>query len=196
MIRALASVIGLAALCAGAVQAQETITTTPLDQIPQSTLPWSLDAAPLDQGEGGSLNPRIEVSPLDPSPTDPGTIPDGTEDGPRLTFRRNEPQELPKPEVAEADIAILRALDKVNGRVETFELGIGATTTVFQLAVGLSACRYPKDNPAGEAYAWLDVAESESRTSVFSGWMIASSPALSAMDHPRYDVWVLRCKTS
>jgi hypothetical protein len=30
---------------------------------------------------------------------------------------------------------------------------------------------------------------------VFSGWMIASSPALSAMDHPRYDVWILRCDT-
>jgi len=30
---------------------------------------------------------------------------------------------------------------------------------------------------------------------VFKGWMIASSPALNALDHPRYDVWVLRCIT-
>ena len=30
---------------------------------------------------------------------------------------------------------------------------------------------------------------------VFSGWMIASSPALNALDHARYDVWVMRCKT-
>ena len=30
----------------------------------------------------------------------------------------------------------------------------------------------------------------------FSGWMIASTPALSAMDHSRYDIWVMRCATS
>ncbi|MGB0800115.1 MAG: DUF2155 domain-containing protein, partial [Planktomarina sp.] len=28
------------------------------------------------------------------------------------------------------------------------------------------------------------------------GWMVASSPALNALEHPRYDIWVLRCKTS
>ena len=30
----------------------------------------------------------------------------------------------------------------------------------------------------------------------FSGWMVASSPALNALDHSRYDIWVLRCMTS
>jgi hypothetical protein len=39
------------------------------------------------------------------------------------------------------------------------------------------------------------VLDSLNDTPVFSGWMIASSPALNAMDHPRYDVWLLRCQT-
>ena len=30
---------------------------------------------------------------------------------------------------------------------------------------------------------------------LFDGWMIASSPALNALDHPRYDVWVIGCDT-
>ncbi|MCW8843320.1 MAG: DUF2155 domain-containing protein, partial [Rhodobacteraceae bacterium] len=37
--------------------------------------------------------------------------------------------------------------------------------------------------------------QTASEAPLFQGWMIASSPALSALDHPRYDVWVLRCKT-
>ena len=33
-------------------------------------------------------------------------------------------------------------------------------------------------------------------TEIFSGWMFASSPALSALDHPVYDIWVLECKSN
>jgi hypothetical protein len=189
----------VALTCAAPLAAQQ-ITTTPLDQLPQSTLPWSLEPAPLDNAppQPGTLRPLIEVAPLDPAQTDGQTeaVPEGTEDRPRLTFRRNEPQELPKPEVAEAGVAIVRALDKVNGAVETFELAAGQSAPVFRVLVSLRSCRYPVENPAGEAYAWLDVETVDDANVVFSGWMIASSPALSAMDHPRYDVWVLRCKTS
>lgn len=199
MIRAAVVCLGVSAICAAPLSAQQ-ITTTPLDELPKSTLPWSLDPAPLDNAapQPGTLSPRIEVAPLDPAQTEgqDTTVPEGTEDRPRLTFRRNEPQELPKPEVADAGVAVLRALDKVNGAVETFELAIGDSTEVFRVKVTLSSCRYPVDNPAGDAFAWLDVANVDDGNAVFSGWMIASSPALSAMDHPRYDVWVLRCKTS
>lgn len=92
--------------------------------------------------------------------------------------------------------AVLRALDKVNGRTVDLELPSGQVATMFGLAVLLVKCRYPSDNPSGDAYAFLRIREEGNAEVEFEGWMIASSPALSAMDHARYDVWVLRCMTS
>ena len=59
----------------------------------------------------------------------------------------------------------------------------------------MDECRYPVDNPASNAFAHLTITESGRDGVVFSGWMVAASPALSALEHPRYDVWVLRCLT-
>ena len=55
---------------------------------------------------------------------------------------------------------------------------------------------YIYGDPAGDAFAFLTVREAGNAEPVFRGWMIASSPALNAMDHQRYDVWVLSCTTS
>lgn len=92
--------------------------------------------------------------------------------------------------------ARLKGLDKISGNVVDFELTNGQTAEIGRLDVLLGECRYPEDNPNGEAYAWIEVRDRLRDTDVFSGWMIASSPALSAMDHPRYDVWVIRCTTA
>ncbi|WP_408057662.1 DUF2155 domain-containing protein [Tritonibacter aquimaris] len=91
---------------------------------------------------------------------------------------------------------VLRSLDKVNGRVEDRELAIGSSAQLQGLLVTVSDCRYPADNPTGDAYAYLRVRSPLDGVNYFQGWMVASSPALNALDHNRYDVWVLRCKTS
>jgi hypothetical protein len=87
----------------------------------------------------------------------------------------------------------LRMLDKMSGVVSDYDLASGASQVLGRLTVTLDQCRYPSDLPTGEAYAHLTIVDKEATTPVFKGWMIASSPALSALDHPRYDVWVLRC---
>jgi len=92
--------------------------------------------------------------------------------------------------------ALLRALDKVNGRTVDLEIRTGETASVFHLDVALGDCRYPADNPTGDAFAYLTIWEKGATDWIFDGWMVASSPALSALDHDRYDVWVLRCITS
>ena len=99
-------------------------------------------------------------------------------------------------EVESADGAVLRGLDKVNGQTVDIELRSGGTTAVFGLEVALADCRYPADNPTGDAFAFLTIREKNKPEIWFEGWMIASAPALSALDHARYDVWVLRCTTS
>ena len=92
--------------------------------------------------------------------------------------------------------AELRVLDKVSGQSSNYELASGSSLEIGQLTVALRACRYPEGAPSNDAFAYFDVSETATAVSVFSGWMIASSPALNAMEHSRYDVWVLRCKTS
>ena len=86
----------------------------------------------------------------------------------------------------------LRMLDKMTGVVADHDLARGQSQALGRLTVTLDDCRYPSDLPTGEAYAHLTI--TEDAAALFAGWMIASSPALSALDHPRYDVWVLRCE--
>lgn len=97
--------------------------------------------------------------------------------------------------VATGPGAILRGLDKVSGETTDFELAPGERAALGRLSFEMAECRYPTDNPAGDAFAYLTI-DAEGVGRQFEGWMIASSPALSALDHPRYDLWVIRCKTS
>lgn len=92
--------------------------------------------------------------------------------------------------------AILRALDKVNGRTVDKEVPAGSSAEMLGLNVSVGECRYPADNPTGDAYAYLRVQGLSDGKVHFEGWMVASSPALSALDHNRYDVWVIRCSNS
>lgn len=92
--------------------------------------------------------------------------------------------------------AVLRGLDKVNGRSQDLTLPTGQSGSLFGLEVELIDCRYPSENPTGDAFAYLLIRDEGASATQFEGWMIASSPALNALDHSRYDVWVLRCMTS
>ncbi|NOD62696.1 MULTISPECIES: DUF2155 domain-containing protein [unclassified Ruegeria] len=91
--------------------------------------------------------------------------------------------------------AMLRGLDKVSGQTVDVEMQSGETEAVFGLDVALGDCRYPVDNPTGDAFAYLTIWETGKADQLFDGWMIATSPALNALDHARYDVWVIRCIT-
>lgn len=95
------------------------------------------------------------------------------------------------PNAETAPGAILRMADRVDGTLIDLTMENNSTRVAGALTIGLGECRYPTANPASDAFAYITVAEAEDQ--LFSGWMIASSPALSAMDHRRYDVWVLRC---
>lgn len=92
--------------------------------------------------------------------------------------------------------ASLKVLDKMSGQVEDLSLREGETQDYGRIEISLGQCRYPEDNPTGEAYAWLTIRDPNLQSVLFDGWMIASSPALNALDHSRYDVWVIRCTTA
>lgn len=95
-------------------------------------------------------------------------------------------------EVLVAKGGTVRLLDRMTGKVTDMDLAPGQVQAEGKLSVRLDECRYPSDQPS-EAYAHLTIMDEAQVDPVFKGWMIASSPALSALDHPRYDVWVLHC---
>jgi hypothetical protein len=93
-------------------------------------------------------------------------------------------------------IVVLRALDKVTTRSGTLEARIGQPIRFRTLTITARVCdkRPPEEQP--EAAAFLDIVEERegmAARDVFRGWMFASSPGLSPMQHPVYDVWVLDC---
>lgn len=90
--------------------------------------------------------------------------------------------------------AVLRVLDKVTAEVVDIELANGGSAPVGRLQLELGECRYPEGDAAADAFAFVTVRD-VTALPVFSGWLIASSPAISALEHRRYDVWVIRCKT-
>ena len=98
------------------------------------------------------------------------------------------------PEMSSGSEAVLRALDKVSGEVSEIPLAVGGTVDHGRLRISLTACRFPAENPASDAFAFLQITDMRGGEQVFQGWMIASSPALNALDHPRYDVWVMSCR--
>lgn len=99
-------------------------------------------------------------------------------------------------QVTSAPGGILRTLDKTSGDTLDIEIAVGQARQVGNLQIVMSDCRYPAGNPSGDAFAALEISETGKAGTLFSGWMIASAPALSALEHRRYDVWVIRCKTS
>lgn len=97
--------------------------------------------------------------------------------------------------VARGNGALLRGLDKVSGRTTDMQVMVGEATRYGRLEVRLGECRYPAGNPSSDAYAQLTISDLSQNVTLFSGWMIASSPALSALDDARYDVWVISCQS-
>jgi hypothetical protein len=90
----------------------------------------------------------------------------------------------------------LQGLDKITARTSTFQASIGETVKFGTLVITPRACdRTPPTEPP-ESTVFLDIYEEkpgEQRMDLFHGWMFASSPALNALEHPVYDVWVLQC---
>ena len=100
-------------------------------------------------------------------------------------------------EMTREPTATIQGLDKVAARVSRFEAPVGRAVQFGKLLVVVRDCERsaPEDRP--ENAAFLEIYEQlpgEARERLFSGWMFSSSPALSALEHPVYDVTLLECK--
>ncbi|MGF1658662.1 MAG: DUF2155 domain-containing protein, partial [Rubrimonas sp.] len=98
-----------------------------------------------------------------------------------------------QPGAAPVNGALLRGLDKFSGLTTDLEAPLGAAVRYARLSVTVRTC----EGRDGDARAWLEIVDLKHPDApAFAGWMMAASPALSALDHPRYDVWVIACSTA
>ena len=99
-------------------------------------------------------------------------------------------------------IAVLQGLDKTTARVSKFEATVDQGVRFGTLVITVRACvkKPPEEEPNTAAFLVIDEvrpgdARSVETKRVFSGWMFALSPAISALEDPIYDINVLDCKT-
>ena len=100
------------------------------------------------------------------------------------------PSALPPGTMLDEPVAILQALDKITARVKRLPVHVGQAGTFGTLSILVDACRKapPEDSPESAAFLKITDGKSDPAQTIFSGWMFASSPALSALDHPVYDI--------
>jgi hypothetical protein len=99
-------------------------------------------------------------------------------------------------------VAVLRGLDKISAKTRDFQAPINSTVTFGTLSITVNYCRKTPPEEKPEVYVFMNIKDRRTDGSgketegeeIFSGWMFASNPALNALEHPIYDVWVLDCK--
>jgi hypothetical protein len=102
------------------------------------------------------------------------------------------------PTVATAGkVAVLQGLNKVTAQVSTIEAPVNETAEFGKLKILARTCHKapPEEPPESTALLIIEEVKPERGTEkLFAGWMFASSPALSALEHPVYDIWVVDCR--
>jgi len=96
-------------------------------------------------------------------------------------------------------VALLQGLDKITARISKFTAPVGTPVRFGTLSILVRDCEQnpPEERPESAAFLEIDeIRPGEHKITLFSGWMFASSPALSALEHPIYDVQVLDCRAA
>lgn len=96
-------------------------------------------------------------------------------------------------------MAILQGLDKISARTSQIEAPVGSTVHFGTLTIAVRDCEQspPEDSPENAAFLQIyETPPGEDAKRLFSGWMFSSSPALSGLQHPVYDVTLLTCKAA
>lgn len=157
---------------------------------------------------GAVLAPWIAAAQIESSALAP---PGGMAPAPAPEFKRpfspsgpQLPDRIAPLETEERPGVRIAHLDKITGETRTVEIAAGESVTLAgRLEVRALRCLAPPEGTRRGTKAFLEIrdrgpagADAAGGAPAFRGWMFAESPALSALDHPRYDVWVTSCTTS
>jgi len=172
----------------------------PLQASPSGPPPSNIQAQPLPPPPGATIAPpgaqRARVGLPTPSPlpqpaNPPPAQPADTAPQPDDTVIT----EMPTQKI-ENSRAVFSGLDKITGRIISFDAGVGETVQFGALQVTARVCytRPPTEATNTDAFVQVDEVTLQGEVKrVFSGWMFAASPGLHAVEHPIYDVWLTDC---
>lgn len=96
----------------------------------------------------------------------------------------------------DTNMARMQAMDKITGRVSVIDVPVNGEVIFESFSINVRACKTRPPEEAPENFAFVDVVDQlneKSSVNVFKGWMLSSSPALNAVEHPIYDVWLIKC---
>jgi hypothetical protein len=146
-----------------------------------------------DELEGLTEPTPPPAAPVQPKPPEPAN-------GFRPTISE-EPEARPAAAAASPEVfgVVLGGLDKIAARTAKFEVNLGKSISYNTLIITAHTCKTRPPEEPPESAAFLDIEERRpdgTQEKLFSGWMFASSPALNALEHPIYDVWVVSCKAA
>ena len=94
-------------------------------------------------------------------------------------------------------VAVFSGIDKITGRITSFDVYIDETVQFGALQVTPKVCYSRDQTEAQKIDAFVEVDEitlDRKIRRIFTGWMFADSPGLNAVEHPIYDVWMKECK--
>jgi len=110
---------------------------------------------------------------------------------------QNEVVVEPPPQRIANPSAVFSGLDKITGRITSFDVAINETVQFGALQVTPRVCysRPPTETPQTDSFVEVDEVTLQGKIQrIFTGWMFAASPGLHAVEHPIYDVWLTDCK--
>lgn len=148
-------------------------------------------------------SPPVVVPPPPPAPPTPAIVappPPPAMGAPPATAPGAPPAQRARREPLSLPVAALQTLEKITGRVRAVDVVVGEPARVGTLEITARACRKRPQEETPESAVFLEINERRNgdagATRLFTGWMFSSSPAVSALEHPVYDVWIVDCKTA
>lgn len=99
-------------------------------------------------------------------------------------------------EELDKNTAQMQAMDKITGRVSKIEVPVGGEVKFGSLSIVVRSCKTRPEEETPDDFAFADITDKTLQgeiVNIFRGWMISSSPATHAVEHPIYDVWLLKC---
>ena len=182
------------------------------DQPPAQPLPAPMSLPPANRPGGGTIQsqplspppgtapPPQASSPPQALPPPPGVRPARTAP-PQPADTSPQPGDQvvvePPPQRISNPTAVFSGLDKITGRIISFDVATNETVQFGALQVTPRVCysRPPTETPNTDAFVEVDEVTLQGEIKrIFTGWMFAASPGLHAVEHPIYDVWLTDCK--
>lgn len=158
--------------------------------------PGAPAAPPQQPAQGAQPSQPAAITPIQPptgAPSEASTAPAAAPTQPPT----EEVVVEPPPQRIANPTAVFSGLDKISGRIISFDVAINETVQFGALQVTPRVCysRPPTETPNTDSFVEVDEVTLKGEIKrIFTGWMFAASPGLHAVEHPIYDVWLTDCK--